>query len=127
MPSTRQPAGEDDKSVGLDRRASPLFRPHGRCVWNADGKMKSSLRRKKVKWARRGGHALPKVDRLNKDVEEVIEDEEDAELKNALRTCTDAKGKGMPTLEGGRAGPPGQPPFPPAWAVCLERRWKDEE
>jgi hypothetical protein len=93
------------KAVGLDRRASPLFRPHGRCVWNADGKMKSSLRRKKVKWARRGGHALP----TNKDVEEVIEDEEDAEL------------------EGGRAGPPGQPTFPPAWAVCMERRWKDEE
>jgi hypothetical protein len=32
--------------------------------------MKSSLRRKKVKWARRGGHALP----ADKDVEEVIED-----------------------------------------------------
>jgi hypothetical protein len=47
------------KAVGLDRRARPLFRPNGRCAWNADEKMKSSLRRWKVKWARRGGHALP--------------------------------------------------------------------
>ena len=49
------------KAVRLDRRARPLFRPNGRCIWNADEKMKSSLRREKVKWARRGGHALPEL------------------------------------------------------------------
>ncbi len=40
-------------------RARPLFRLNGRCAWNGDEKMKSSLRQEKVKWARRGGHALP--------------------------------------------------------------------
>ena len=43
----------------LDRRARPLVRPDERCAGNGDETMKSSLRREKVKWARRGGHALP--------------------------------------------------------------------
>ena len=43
----------------LDRRARPLVRPDGRCAGNGDETIKSSLRREKVKWARRGGHALP--------------------------------------------------------------------
>jgi len=53
---------KEDKAVGPDRWASPLFRPNGRCEWIANQQMKNSLRREKVKWARRGGHALPKLD-----------------------------------------------------------------
>ncbi len=47
--------------------------------------MKISLRRERVKWARRGGHALPEIDRLNKDVEEVIEDEEDVSARESTK------------------------------------------
>jgi hypothetical protein len=50
---------KEDKAVGLDRWARPLVRANGRCEWSANEQMKNSLRRKMVKWARRGGHALP--------------------------------------------------------------------
>lgn len=53
---------KEDKAVGPNRWGSPLVRRNGLGAGGVHEKRKNSLRRKKVKWARHGGHTFPKLD-----------------------------------------------------------------